>query len=615
MKSAPISPAPSAAPVPAGGGRDVEVTSDFADVLAGGVEPKVQNVEGVGTPQRNLLNLNPAEAIIQKFNPDMQALGQAIGKGYQAAQQSDALALLLGHTELLQDKSIPDLVMKNTFIGKAMANDIPAFMNKPFSLFALTQMLGIKGDILEVARTEGIDLNQKITPTEFLKGLGIDPHAIVAQLVRLKDELVARTAVEDPEAPKTGQDKNKPAKERRVDAVGNNQPAMIPPPLAANPLAANPLAANPLAANPNAQKASDTRRDNDLKANESVPKDRRPNLGAITAPALPNVAPTKSESPTPARQNFASVTFTDQDLFAKIRDQQAPAAAQNFAFVQELNLQTPLADFPKIPAQNLELVPTELDLGPIIGRIPLNGRMTERFFSDDSVPDLSAPKTDGAIKISADAPVFSHLMRSLERNFGQADDKGDRESEREFANDNLLGRSIAPPFKLPTNLRTFDVADAPASKPVTTMLADHSQLLVEKGGGTAYLDLKNEGLGKLALAVRLDGDNVYVKIVADSEAQRDIIGRDLHLLKDSLGDRNLQLVNVEVGMRTNQGANNFFNSNAAFAQRQDMMDYREGLAKMNQRIPTATLKTRSIGPIENFGFAENGRLNSINVRV
>ena len=81
---------------------------------------------------------------------------------------------------------------------------------------------------------------------------------------------------------------------------------------------------------------------------------------------------------------------------------------------------------------------------------------------------------------------------------------------------------------------------------VKNQILEKSQVLVSKGGGKADITLNDSNLGDLALSIQVDGGDVKLKIITDSEKVRDVIGQDLANLKESLRDQDLNLTNVEM---------------------------------------------------------------------
>lgn len=105
-------------------------------------------------------------------------------------KDSPVLSFVTGQLENVNPHEIPALVTKNAFLNTALSTeDLTGFMQTPMALGDILKALGLDGQIANKAMAAGIDLQEVISPRELLKGLGIDPSRVVAEISLLKQNL------------------------------------------------------------------------------------------------------------------------------------------------------------------------------------------------------------------------------------------------------------------------------------------------------------------------------------------------------------------------------------------------------------------------------------------
>jgi hypothetical protein len=122
-------------------------------------------------------------------SPSLEKVGALVRRGGDAAKSSDALALLSGNKSEIDPATIPQLVSENEFIGEALGEGIPEVMSKKYSVAEIIEKLDIPPRVIEQAKVQGLDLDEKVNAIDFFKALGIDPQKIVVELTRLRDSL------------------------------------------------------------------------------------------------------------------------------------------------------------------------------------------------------------------------------------------------------------------------------------------------------------------------------------------------------------------------------------------------------------------------------------------
>lgn len=83
---------------------------------------------------------------------------------------------------------------------------------------------------------------------------------------------------------------------------------------------------------------------------------------------------------------------------------------------------------------------------------------------------------------------------------------------------------------------------------VTNQVIDRARMMVKEGGGEVLLDLGNEKLGKVELAMNVRHDRVDLKIIAANDQVREILSQDLGSLREALAIQDLNLSEVEVAV-------------------------------------------------------------------
>jgi flagellar hook-length control protein FliK len=123
-------------------------------------------------------------------------------------------------------------------------------------------------------------------------------------------------------------------------------------------------------------------------------------------------------------------------------------------------------------------------------------------------------------------------------------------------------------------------------------------MMVRDGGGSMRVDLPTPW-GKVDLAVRIEGGNIQVRMLADSPQVRDALNQDLPRLRESLAGQNLNLGSVEVGVGGgNAWAQNFGQS--GFDAHKNFENLREfQTTTENRTSPIRRQVSRSIDRIGN----------------
>ncbi len=106
-----------------------------------------------------------------------------------AIHSSAVISFLTGRLDEIDPAAIPTIVVGNPFIKDALAKeDISAFLQTPMKLSQLLAGLDLNAALLQGSFTQE-DLNSVVTPSEFLKSIGVDPQRVLTELNLLRSNL------------------------------------------------------------------------------------------------------------------------------------------------------------------------------------------------------------------------------------------------------------------------------------------------------------------------------------------------------------------------------------------------------------------------------------------
>lgn len=121
---------------------------------------------------------------------DLAPLKQAAASNRQAVDSAPAVAFLSGHLEKIQPAEIPGLLTDTPFLTDAVGEtDLQSFLSQPTTIGDMIDSLGLPEEVVEEAERLGLDLTATVTPSDFLKSIGLDPQRVAAELKVLQDNL------------------------------------------------------------------------------------------------------------------------------------------------------------------------------------------------------------------------------------------------------------------------------------------------------------------------------------------------------------------------------------------------------------------------------------------
>ena len=156
-----------------------------------------KNDSGVSEKEKNNETSNSTKQTDNKKEGDsknkaastVEKLTKVLGRGKLAVARSEALALVSGQMQTLNPKEIPSIVAENPFVANAISADPAEFLQTKMTIKDIMDQLEIDEEVVIAAKNFGVDLGEMVSPKDFLKVLGIDPHQVTAQIARIKADL------------------------------------------------------------------------------------------------------------------------------------------------------------------------------------------------------------------------------------------------------------------------------------------------------------------------------------------------------------------------------------------------------------------------------------------
>ncbi len=133
-------------------------------------------------------------------------------------------------------------------------------------------------------------------------------------------------------------------------------------------------------------------------------------------------------------------------------------------------------------------------------------------------------------------------------------------------------------------------------------IIENASMMLHEGGGSIQIDLGSAELGELKVALSLKDQQLDLRIIASSQAARDLLNQELPKLRDSLAQQNLTLNDVQVGVGSEsaqqQYAGGFGDRRDSLQQHQDIFNTsaigREGVRKFAARSTYAPMGRMSM---------------------
>lgn len=532
--------------------------------------------------------------------------------GQRLTKESPVLSLVTGQLENINPQDIPTLVAKNAFLNSALtADDLNAFMQTPMPLGDILKSLGIGSDLANKIRSAGMDLKELISLKDVLKGLGIDPSRVVAEISLLKQNLpfegvapyMKRAAVLRGQAkvdPGMGREEllgerlNPLDLEERQDSSKKNSGQAD---LAGSAVAFTPPTVQPI----NLTKANgvQTPQQPSIKTNKtgtSSAVDPTALLndifgGVSTLGASVKSALSSSDLPQNPIEGVAKAAepvtefgktdkpslkadLVNKDPFALLGEQMlnrsvdvAPLASAKAMsqsdMLDALMAKQFVADNGIKPSINTAVpMSTVKTATPELSLFQENKNMPALDMSDwlnQTTPNFTA-KADilSGKNAVAPLPVSAFAVTSLadtpslkDQGLGSGTSRNSEEEETE----NIK----APHLHQSGTEKLFDldgkVAVAPkientaaARADVVQKLLDGAHVAMKQGNSSIRVNLGSSEHGPLDVALKVNNGVVDMRVVTDSQDMRNILGQDLPKLREALSQQNLTLGRVEVGV-------------------------------------------------------------------
>ncbi len=515
---------------------------------------------------------------------DLETMGFAAGGRDEMMMESPLLALLSGHLEQLMPQNLPSLIGDSPLMQSILgATDLKALFDTPFPLNKIFQQLGLGFSELGQAIQQSAFAQEPVTLGEVLGALGFDVRTLEKGASSLKDilqhgqlpDLMVKTA------------KLKAQHQAEELAASAQAANLIPPPttlpnrIVSQETMQEATALQPMGktSKPASTATTDSRNTQNpiaadvlwgLDPNQGllIPIDKAPelavqgqqgpsNLDALTALLQKQAPQTQVSNTLPSELSQMSdqstlplVNPASSDPFAALADKWQKQDVQTLSFlnssVQNMNFEQPkdrlLGDSKAAPPSTDILPQIGLDLSSALGQqniaLPAKDPVLPKN-SNDLLSQL------GLIALSPDGQTSrDDTQSSDQQGFGASSQDG-----TPF----FMNQAIQ---KADNNKQSFQLQNAtPANANNPMMNAegikkifDRASMMVKEGGGSIRIDLGNEGLGAVDLALDIKDKTVELRIIASSHQAREILSQELPKLRESLLQQNLNLDKVEIGL-------------------------------------------------------------------
>lgn len=553
----------------------------------------------------------------------VERLAKVLGRGNMAAARSEAIALVSGQLENLNPKEIPAIVSENPFVSNAMSNPTEDFLKTEVSIKDLMNQLDLDEDVIQTAEKFGVNLGEMVRPTEFFKVIGIDPHKVSAQIMRLKSEMpkngLSHFMTEAGSALKTDpmlEQKNRDQLLGEAAGFGLKTEAK-----------------DQIMASSGMQSAKTM----------SVPSQRP---GVISGPQY-GLTETSygdlSEEEKAAADSIIS-SFTND----KVKDSEAlsSVAKSNEEALQSTDGSQPLKinaektsidPFEKLgltlkhkkvitPSENATFVDA-YDTGDELARLKHSapgfgeGNFKLKSSADEKALELENLKfgeslkgatsvnetlTKDAVKAPTDVFELDRFAGELAADFSEEETKL---KEDDKPSDFRFERSLENASKVRTSIS--ETADSQAvtstqstSKPSADRVKfaedvmDKARILLTKGGGSMAFQMKMGQNEVLDIAIKLSGDQLNLRLGSESSTVRDQLAAEIGSLEASLKSQNIQLTGVEVGANADGDGEQNQQQNFSGFNGQSFEERSQNQSLINETFENSLSGTR--GRIENL---------------
>lgn len=505
--------------------------------------------------------------------PTIGRITKVLGRGSMAIARSEAIALASGNVDRLSPSDIPGIMTENPFLNNAMVSDPGEFLNKEMTVGDLLSQLDLDEEVMAAAESFGVDMGEMISPKDFFKIIGIDPHVVSAQITSLKADLpkngftnlmeqagseaMAENFKKDPAAAISDDPKMvaaqasdiNDAKNQATDAdqmMRGDLSARVSPEEAANMQTASVHTAG---AKGEATNAADAGIAGHQKG------DIRSDVALSNKEALDS---SKASSP-------LDFEHTKIDPFEKLgqklkfaKVEQSPAtqvqanvmnAADELSRLKHSGLDVTKALTIKDRVINTQEGADQLNF---VGNI--NNNLTSRavqqmsglsqgmggddfsgqgFSSDELIETLEQ-------RLEFDGDVDSEVVSDQNLRFDSR-----LNADKTFQSGAIEGASVSAESGEVTGTRT-----AADRAKIAENVMDKARLLLTKGGGSMAFQMKIDNSEVLDIAIKLSGNQVSLRLGSDGGGLGERLAAELGGLEASLKSQNLELAGVEVATDT-----------------------------------------------------------------
>ncbi len=587
-----------------------------ADSSQSPVPMSVLNLSAM-SPMESLTRL---EMLSDQMLASLQALGFALGGRDAMMNESPLLALLSGHVEQVAPQSIPKLIASSPMMqGILGSGDSGALFQTPQPLQNLLQQLGLSNSPLAQALQKTDLLQAGTTLSDALKALGFDTASIekaagslantvkegqlpdlMLRIAKWKaqqqaDELGGSLAVASQMAQANPNRLNQPVQNSlepgRTQVEGNSR--LPPTKLEKEPASLGVFVMDPTQ---NILIPLETRGEAPISEGIQAFLNQDPSL------AKEPISQSKSlRNESIQTEPLPQIALASRDPFASIATQWQANDIQSFIFdPSQQSLETALnsSDTSINSMESTDSTDTFTLESPQLATlypIPENPESAlaakESFSNRSSTPDAIL-RTNLATLTATDSRS-SGDSSSSEQGFSSPS-KDDASSMLNTWSPKNDSKSA---FSLQNEAPTQQLQPAQTAENLQKIF-DRASMMVKEGGGSIRVDLGDQGLGTVDLALDIKDKTVELRIMTSSHQARELLSQELPRLRDSLLQQNLNLEKVEIGL----GGGSAWSQSSSQGQSQgqsfqwaEQSSYRSPQGSRDARSYTQTSTTRQVG--------------------
>jgi hypothetical protein len=511
-----------------------------------------------------------AKKALRKVASQMKSQGQDPGVA------SPILGILAGKASAIPLESVPEIIVTNPFVVRALGEDVSQYLSTPQSLQYLSNSLDLSDEVLDRAKEMGVDPLVAISPKDLFMALGIDSQKISSELIRIRERgpmeglasiinsLKKSSLPGEGEIPSVA---GRPVIRTKEELLRATEVAQRANSMDASKLTTiNSGRSSGLTSDLDSpfEISAQTKETSDFSLTESL------QAGNVNLQTFVNDQGSSSDAETSPLVDKSIFVRAERSLIDPY-----DAMSLQMADVQHLNLEdknaltTPLTLTTQDGSLKHDLTGEVLRLRLEEGAPGLSGRSfhdlrgLKNADASDAV-DLSLAFSKETFQVKDSSSLDAALSSSIVAGFSE--ESRSFESDREDTSDLASGKdepeaagssnpnhshSVSPSESMKSKFQGLVEGGATSSSSQASSIRemiDKAQMHLDKNGGSMRIEMGGEN--PVSLAIRVQDNEVSLKVSTQSDAMRDLISSEISRLQDSLSNRNLRLTEVDLGRQT-----------------------------------------------------------------